>query len=65
MTENVKVTVIGSELEEFVFRAIPLIDHLLHKIFALVQSKPKWSLVAFATCVTLDEQLHGYILAHN
>ena len=59
------VAVIGPELEEFVFRAMPLIDHFLHKIFVLVQSKPKWSLVALATCVTPDEQLHSHIFAQN
>ena len=58
MTENVEVAVIGHELEELMFRAVPLIDHFLHKIFVIVQSKAERSLVSFASGVTLNVQSH-------
>ena len=63
MTENVDIAVIGPHLEEFVFGAVPLIDHFLDEIFVLVQLKPKRSLVGLATGVTLNVQAHGYIFA--
>ena len=59
MTENVEVAVVGTELEERMFWAVPLIDNLLHEIFVIVQLKAKWSLVGFATGVTLNVQPHG------
>jgi len=58
MTENVDIAVIGPHLEEFVFGAVPLIDHFLDEIFVLVQLKPKRSLVGLATGVTLNVQPH-------
>jgi hypothetical protein len=54
MTENVQVAVVGPKLEELVFRAVPLIDHFLHHIFVIVQSKAERSLVGLATGVTLN-----------
>ena len=59
MTENVKVAVVGSELKERMFGAIPLIDYLLNKIFVIVQLKSEWSLVGLPTGVTLNAQPHG------
>jgi len=59
MAENVKIAVVGPELEELMFRAVPLIDHFLHHIFVLVQLKAKRSLVGLVTGVTLDVQPHG------
>ena len=59
MTENVEVAVVGPELEELMFRAVPLIDPLLHEVFVIVQLKTKWSLVALPTGVTLNVQPHG------
>ena len=39
MTENVQVAVVGPKLDELVFRAVALIDHFLHHVFVIVQSK--------------------------
>src|SRR4051812_23227130 len=58
MTENIKVAVVGPKLDEFMFRAVPLIQNFLHEILVIVQLKPKWSLVSFATGVTLNVQPH-------
>jgi hypothetical protein len=58
MTENIQVAVIGPELEELMFGAVPLIDDFLHEILALVQLKAKRSLVGLTTGVTLNVQPH-------
>lgn len=58
MTQNIEVAIVGSEFEELMFRAVPLIDHFLHEIFVIVQLKAKWSFVGFATGVTLNVQGH-------
>jgi hypothetical protein len=65
MTENIQVAVICPQLEELVFRAVPLIGNLLHEIFVIVQFKTERSLIGLATRVTLNVQPHGYILAHS
>jgi len=58
MAENVEIAIIGTKLEEGVFRAMPLIDHFLHEILAVVQLKAKRSLVRLVSGVTLDVQPH-------
>ena len=45
MTENVEVAVVGTELEERMPGAMPLIDHFLNHVFVIVQLKAEWSLV--------------------
>lgn len=62
MAKNVQITVVRPELEEHIIRAIPLIDDFLDKILAIVQLKADWSLVCFATGVTLNVQVHGLFL---
>ena len=47
MTDDVKVAVIGTELKERMFGAVPLIDDLLHEILVIVQLKAKRSPLAF------------------
>ena len=39
MTENVEVAVVGPELEEGVFGAVPLIDYFLYPVFVPVDTK--------------------------
>ena len=41
MTQNIEVAVVGSEFEELMFGAVPLIDYFLHEIFVVVQLKAK------------------------
>ena len=59
MTKNGQVAVVGSDLEDCVFWAVPLIDDFLDKILVVVQLKAKRPLVSRATGVTLDVQPHG------
>ena len=63
MTEDVHVAIIGPKLEESVFRPVPLIDHLLHPIFVIVQLEAKRSFVCFMTGIALDQHPHGSILS--
>jgi len=58
MTQNVKVAVVGTELEEFMFGAVPLIDDFLHEILVIVQLKAERSLIGLATGVALNVQVH-------
>jgi len=39
MMQDVKVAVIGTELKEHVFEAVPLINYFLHEIFVIAQVK--------------------------
>jgi len=59
MTQDVLVAVVGPDFEEFMFRAVPLIDHFFHEILAVVQLKAERSLVRLVSGVTLDVQPHG------
>jgi hypothetical protein len=58
MTENVEVAVVGANFEEGMLGSVPLIDYFLDKIFAMIQSKAEWPLVALAARVALDMHLH-------
>lgn len=63
MTQDVKIAIVGTKLEELMFRAVPLIDHFLHKIFTVVHLKAEGSLITFATGVTMNLQPHTLIVA--
>ena len=65
MTENVDIAVIGPELEEHVFRAVPLIDYFFCKIFVRVQLEAMRCLVGLATGVTLNVKPRRHIVAQN
>ena len=47
MADNVKVGIVGAELEEDVFWTVPLVQYLLYEIFAIIQSKADWPFVRF------------------
>jgi beta-phosphoglucomutase-like phosphatase (HAD superfamily) len=63
MTENVEVAVIGSQFEEDVFRAVPLVEYFLDKIFAPTHLKANWPFVCLAACITLNVDPHRHIVA--
>jgi hypothetical protein len=65
MPENVEVAVVGTNLEDDVLRAVPLIDYFLHKIFPMIQSKANWPFVPLAARVAVNVQLHLIIVAQD
>jgi hypothetical protein len=65
MTDNVDVAVVGTELEEDVFRTVPLVDYFLYKIFAIPQLKANRPFVALPARVAVNAQLHLIIVAQN
>jgi hypothetical protein len=58
MTQNINAAILGPDLEELVFGAVPLIEHLLHEILVIIQLKTDRSFICFATGVTLNVQHH-------
>jgi hypothetical protein len=65
MTENVEVAVVGTNLEEDVLWAVPLVDYFLYKIFVMIQSEANWSFVPLPARVTLNMHLHLIIVAQD
>ena len=44
-SEDVKVTIVGTDLEPGVRRPVPLIEHFLHPVFVPVDAKNDWPLL--------------------
>jgi hypothetical protein len=62
MPEDVEVLIIRPELKKDVFRAVPLVEYFLNKIFVLIQLKANWPFVCLNACITLNVQPHRHIL---
>ena len=65
MTEDVEIAVVGAYLEEDVLLTVPLVDDLLHKIFAMIRSKANWPFVPRPARIALNMQLHLIIVAQD
>jgi hypothetical protein len=48
MAQYIKVAVIDAELEEEVFRPVPLVDDLFHDVLVVVEIEADWPLVLFS-----------------
>lgn len=58
MPQNIHILVIGTDLEKHMLWPIPLVNHFLDDVLALIQPKPDGPLLPLPRRVALDLQLH-------
>ena len=65
MPQDVDVAVVRADLEKYVFRSVPLVQHFLDHVLVAVQSETNRPLIGLLPGVALHLHSHPFILAQD